>query len=136
MARIESASIWIIFAVLSVLSNEIHIAEGNKIYDDCRHYCKNDLKKDALTCWIWCNMRCMPSLGNDCLEIGARKSKAKGGPKPAEPPASPEIKSIAQSPLPQFFEAMEKNATTPEFKQYLDAMVPSLPSSPPIPRKI
>lgn len=73
----KSGSVWRIFAILImvVISDEVQVAEGSRKHNECLDYCKNVFKKDALTCLIFCNMRCMPSLGGDCLERGFLSSK-------------------------------------------------------------
>lgn len=75
---VKSGSVWGIFAavlIMIAMSNEVQMAEGNRKYNECLDYCKYGFRKDAWTCFIWCNMRCMPSFGGDCLERGFLSSK-------------------------------------------------------------
>lgn len=51
----------------------------------------------------------------------------------ADPPLSPAFKALAESPLPQFFEALEKNPDIPELKQFTQATAPSPSPSPTLP---
>lgn len=75
---VKSGSVWGIFAavlIMIAMSNEVQMAEGNRKYNECLDYCKYGFRKDAWTCFIWCNMRCMPSFGGTCLERGFLSSK-------------------------------------------------------------
>ncbi|KAL9409068.1 uncharacterized protein LOC112101053 [Citrus clementina] len=132
---VKSGSVWGIFAavlIMIAMSNEVQMAEGNRKYNECLDYCKYGFRKDAWTCFIWCNMRCMPSFGGDCLERGflSRNKPIIGA---ADPPLSPAFKALAESPLPQFFEALEKNPDIPELKQFTQATAPSPSPSPTLP---